>query len=229
MSLFHHRLSLSFNYLFLFLTLCISLCSSFEVGDPVSMLKRSAYQGYVSGWSEVVYHDCPLFGVSRSIQWNPLSSAYTYDSSSPYKIAFSFNQHQHLTTFITINDGSTLYLHSITFSFINQHGGIVDFTYDTEYKEIAGPDKGVADYSIHVHYIWIEQAELAPIFGMETMMITWLALIWIMIIFITIRSYRGQQPHSSYHSNAVGSTKVRASGIDSDRQRISQMMHTKGV
>jgi len=183
------------------------------------MLKRSAYQGYVSGWSEVPYHDCPSFGLSRSLLWNPLSQAHTFDSSSPYKLAFSFNQHEQLTPFILVNDGASTFLHSLTFTFLYQHGSIVAFHYDSEYEQQSGEDKGSVDYSIHVHYVWVEQSELSSVFGMETMMIVWLALIWMMMIFITLRACRGESSSSTR----------RGAGIDNDRQRLSQMLHTKGV
>ena len=72
----------------------LPLVSAYQVGDPVPMMQRSSYKGYVSGWIEVLYSDCPRFGESRSVRWQPMSEqTQTFDPTQPYKMYLTRSPH----------------------------------------------------------------------------------------------------------------------------------------
>jgi len=177
------------------------------------MFKRSQYKGYRSGWSELLFHDCPRFGESRSFSWNPLSDEVTYSSDEPFKLQFAFDHQQFLTPFLTVTDGSSHYLRIIRFTFTIQHQDIIHFDYELEYSQSPGKG-GTVDRGITVSYQWKHQSEITPVLAMQMMIGLWIAAIWTIIILICYRGWREQQKEEGGGGGGGGR---------------DQLTHTKGV
>jgi len=179
------------------LCLCVALllilgcpaALSFQVGDPIPMLKRSQYKGQRSGWSEVLYRDCPRFAEHRTIIWQPLREVKDYDSTEPFKISFSFAHHQFTTPWITVTDGKMSYLHTLTFTFTSHHDLITAFAFHSSYTQQPGRG-GDEDSSIEVRYEWDEVAEVNDS-GVWWMLVVWLCAVWGAMMFGATLWWRG--------------------------------------
>jgi hypothetical protein len=68
-------------------------------------LIRTQHSGYRTGWSEVSHYSLPLFGVNTSIEMQPFTSIYSYDSTQPFKIELSFDADRFVSQWVMITDG----------------------------------------------------------------------------------------------------------------------------
>jgi hypothetical protein len=97
-------------------------------------------------------------------------------ASSPVCSSFSFAHHQFLTPWLTVTDGKSSFLQSLTFSFTSHHDVITAFAFRASYAQQPGRG-GEEDASILVQYDWEEAAEMSDS-GVWSMIVLWLTAAW---------------------------------------------------
>ena len=90
--------------------------------------------------------------------------------------SFSFVQHQFLTPWLTVTDGKSAFLQSLTFTFTSHHDLIAAFAFRAAYEQRPGR-AGEEDAAILVHYEWEEAADIHDS-GVWYMILLWLAACW---------------------------------------------------
>lgn len=191
------------------LTLFQSTYASYAAGDPIPMSKRSQYNGYTSGMSEVLFNDCPRYLYPRSLNWHSVIDAPNYESTKPFKIQLTFDKAgKFRTPWITVADGRGRYLATLVLKFRSDAGHIVGFSFETVYSREATKE-------IRIQHRWIVTEEDNIVAGVTTFM-----LVGFLAIFVLSSA-------SISHWNSMTSTTSQEE--KSELETFTDTSHFKGV
>jgi hypothetical protein len=181
----------------------VSAAVTYRPGDSVSMLKRSQYKGFRTPWSTMQPHGAqPHFAVTNTVQMQPIgeSAVLQYEGDEPFKIAFSFADDRFLTSWLTVTDGSALFLSVVQFDFTYAGSLLLGVKWRVEYHDmVAGRPEHIA-----LRYVWHKHVEKDTDLGLNLLVILAAIVSWGLAVWVLATADYSSSSSSSNSSSNEG-------------------------
>ena len=123
--------------------------------------------------------------------------------------AFSFANHAFLTPWLTVTDGGSAYLDSLTFTFSRHHDLLTSFTTTPVYSHEPGRG-GQVDAAVELRFEWEEVKEVNSD-GLLYITVAWAVAVQAAIVLGVLQWWRGSG--ARLDSAALASAGLRTKGV----------------
>lgn len=155
------------------------------------MMKRSQYKGMQTGWSEMIHHDIPRFGLDKVVRLHALGTSAQEKAlrkgkgikvvGEPFKISFSFDKDRFLVPWVAVSNGKAAVLTTLKITFVYAGDHILKVQSNPQFIDVL--EEGEAPEHFEVQYRWEEYSEVDTMMGLTVYLGLGSLVLWVLISF----------------------------------------------